>query len=267
MNVPVVARIAASLSLGLLASGCVAPGSQPVATPQRPKFSSNTNTTFPGSVEIEAGGEYDRYDRQEVPLTVKYGVTEGLEAFVGRSVFRHDRLDGPDSRGQSDTLVGTRFRIFEDADTNTSAALRAAVSVPNGSSTKGYSSEEYDWFLAAIYDGTFEGWAWTCFYQLGLLGEPAGGGRDRTNAIAFAASHNIGGDTSFFAEIAGIRDRVDKDYPIFATLGLTFAEQPTRVWDVAVRVPANEDAGDTVVKAGVTWNLSRASGAATTNVP
>lgn len=255
----VVPRFVPCLALAVLSTGCVVATENPAATPQRPLFSNNTQTTVPGSMEVEVGGEFDRYDRSEIPLGLKFGLSEGVEAFVQHSPYRHVRPGGgvKDLRGRSDTLVGTRYRFFEDETDGTSAAVQLSASVPTGSSKEGFSTEEYDWYLAAIYAGLFDGWAWTTFYELGKTGEFMGSGFDTTHGVAFAAAHNIGGDTDFFAEIAGLHDRVRSFYPIFATVGIRFAEQPTRVWDVGVQMPVNDDAGDAVIKAGVTYNMSR----------
>ncbi|MCB9896640.1 MAG: hypothetical protein H6825_01425 [Planctomycetes bacterium] len=256
---PALVRLTPVVALAALSAGCVATDPNPRATPQRPLFSLNTQTTAPGTAEVEAGVDYDQFDSTAVPVSFKYGISEGFEAFVGRKVWQRFVLPGKNLRGQSDTLIGSRLRIYQDEQTGSAAGFAAAVSVPNGSTTKGMSSDEYDWFLSAIYDGRFEdGWTWTSFYQVQQLGS-TGASRDTAHAVSFETTYNLGGDTDGFAEITGILDRAHSYYPIFAILGVSFAEQPTRVWDVSVQMPINEDAGDPTFRAGVTYNLSRAS--------
>lgn len=266
-----------TLTLALLAlPGCLAPQADVYpdavhATPQRPTFSQNTNTTAAGTFEIEAGLMVDPTDTHDVPITLKYGLGDTGELFVSRDVYKRVFQSGTSDRGTGDTTVGTRWRLWEgDADPQTgdrsSFAVQVGLRVPTGSKTKGgatnpgdqdlpMSEDEYASFLAAIMDGTMGEWDWTAFYQVGSIGIPDDGSRSTQHAAAVVASHPLGGDVSAFGEIAGWYDRARSENPLFATYGLTFAEQPGRVWDISLRHGLNDDAPDFLVQAGLTVNM------------
>ena len=82
-------------------------------TPQRPTYSSDTNTTAEGTVELESGLGASRDGDLSTPNTLKYGAGERTELFVGVSPFNVVERPGGDGVGFGDLLVGVRHRFLE----------------------------------------------------------------------------------------------------------------------------------------------------------
>lgn len=259
-----------SLLAALILPACMATSIQDgattaaAATPQRPTFSSNTATTAEGTVELEAGIDYDHHDVASLPVAIKYGLTPTTELFVAGVPRAQAHVSGGrDLRGHGDTTVGARQRFWWDQEFDLSAAWQLAAQLPTGSHTKGFSDDEYSFFAAAILDGHVDEWAWTAFYQLGALGDPTGSGFDTQRGAAFAVSRPLDEAMSVYAELASVDTHARGDNPLFAFTGLTFAENPRVVWDVGGRFGLNHDGGDPALLAGVTVNFGRVGGTTT----
>ena len=148
-------RLAALVSLAL-AAACAAPsaswreGQDVTATPQRPTFSKNAATTAQGTVEIEAGLLRDPGDLFDTPTTLKYGLSERDELFVGFAPFKMVELPGDDGEGFGDILVGWRQRFWQQQESGTAAAWQAAVKLPTADEDEGLGSGEVDGFLSGV---------------------------------------------------------------------------------------------------------------------
>ncbi len=227
-------------------------------TPQRPTFSSDTNTTAVGTVELEAGGAVDPRDSFDSPLTLKVGVSERSEFFVGWSPYQWVETEGSDGRGASDTLIGTRQRIVDPTESGRpSVAVQLATKLPTGSEREGLSSGEIDFFAAGIVSTELSGFGVTGFYQMGFLGEPDDSEFDLEHGIALAVGRPIFGATSAFGEIAArVAHEQDRD-ELFTTLGIAHAITPSLVLDTSVVVGLNRDAQDFQILFGFTYNFGR----------
>jgi len=231
------------------------PEDAPAATPQRPSFSSDTNTAARGSVEMETGAQVDPNDALSLPTSFRYGAGDATEVYVGLSPYEVVERPGDDGEGFGDTTVGVRHRFFTRED-GTSGALQVQAKLPTGEESEGLSSGEVDGFGAAILTHVFDGGAGTTlFYQLGLLGDPDGSGTDTEHALAFAASAPLPHGFGVFAELLGI-DGPDDD-PASLQAGFTRSVLPSLVFDVSAIVGLNSDADDAVYLAGLTMNLGR----------
>ncbi|GJM22086.1 MAG: hypothetical protein DHS20C15_20010 [Planctomycetota bacterium] len=249
--------VVAGALLAIALPSCVVVGAQP-ATPQRPTFSSNTNTTAEGTVEMEAGYADDtKGDRSDsdrtASVTFKYGLSEKAEVFVAGLPYVEGQRAGRRESGLGETTIGARHRIWENDDGSLSFAYQASVELPTGSTTDGLSNGEEDFYGAAILSGREENWGWTAFYQHGRI-DLKGGDRTGQDAFALAVDTPIDDQVSAFAELAYIRTRSIDDHPKYATVGLAWAQDQALIWDFSVVRPFNNDGPDTRFQIGATVN-------------
>ncbi len=247
-------RALASLAL-LATAACVLPtqADRAPVTPQRPTLSSDTNTTAEGTWEIETGVTEDPGDALFVPTTLKFGAGPRTEVFVAAAVYERVEVPGVDAEGFGDLFLGGRHRFYESGG-GSSFAGQVVTKLPTGDEDEGLSTGELDFLVAAIGTQVLERLSLTEFYELGILGDPDGPGTDERHSFAFAAGHPLIGDTGGFAELAWILGRDDVD-PAFTTVGITQSISPELVVDLAVVLPLNDDAGDTLFVLGLTTNL------------
>jgi len=244
-----------ALALLLPSTACLAPLSEaPAVTPQRPTFSSDTSTTAMGTYELEAGINYDHSDSFDTPLTLKRGLDEKSEMFVGFSPYKELSMPGPNADGPGDTVVGYRRRFHEREDH--SAAWMAAVKLPTGDEDDGLSSGEVDVFLAGIYSRQVEDLSLVGYYQLELLGETTGSGFDVAHGMALAAGYPVAPELSAFGELAWQGGAETPD-PLFVTLGAAYTVAPALVLDAAVVLGLNSQAPDVQLVVGFTRNMGR----------
>ncbi len=252
------------LALGLAGSCAGLPGGGASVTPQRPTFSSDTNTTAEGTLELESGLFLDPGDAAALPTVLKYGAGPRTELFVGLSPFNFVELPGEDARGVGDTIVGTRHRFWEN-DTGTSSALQLATKLPTGDESEGLSTGEIDFFAAGILTHVFsERTAGTAYYELGVLGDPADTDTDTRHTVAIAASHSLDDHLGLYAELAQILDIRGFD-PLITTLGVTRSVNPSLVLDFGLALGLNGDAPDAALVAGLTMNFGRVRGTGATS--
>ncbi len=242
------------VGIALLAASCRSlPGGEP-ATPQRPTFSSDTNTAADGTLELEAGGAIDREDTVSAPATLKYGAGERTEIYVGVPVYQRLEVAGARVDGTGDLFVGARHRFLE-TDGGTSGAFQLATKLPTANST--FSSGELDFSLAAIVSQTLEGGAGlTGYFQTDFIGDPGGAGTQSQSLAAIAASRPITDQLSGFVEFAQLA--IDEDVsPAVATVGVAHAVAPSLILDASVAVGLNDDAPPDALQIGLTMNFGR----------
>lgn len=239
---------------GLLAlSACSSPFQAATPTPQRPTVSSDTNLTAPGTIEIESGFAMEAGESFDLPNTLKLGLAETSEVFVGFSPQRSTSVPGPNPRGAGDVLVGTRARLFEDGDFAT--ALQFATRLPGGNGGESSISGDTDFFLAGIVGNRMGELDVTGFYQLGLLGDGDDDSIFAEHTAALALSAAASDTVGVFGEIAAIfRPDLDTNV-VLVTGGASWNWVPNLTWDGALLVGLTEDSPDYQLLVGLTWNL------------
>ena len=249
-------QIEALVVLGGLLAGCrIVPDSQAPVTPQRPTFSSDTNTVPEGMVELEAGVILDPGDLVATPTTLKYGVGPAAEVSVGWSPLNYLSLPGEDEFGIGDVFLGLRHRFREEGEDRPSLAVQSVVKLPTADDGDGLGTGELDAFFAGIASKAVGKLSLTGFYQFEILGDPAGG-TDIGNSFAFAAGQALGEGIGAFAEVV-FRFVPENDLDqYFTTLGATYAVSPALVLDVAVLLGL-DDAPDFQLLVGFTHNFGR----------
>jgi len=246
---------ACAATLGLAVAGCMQLPREAPATPQRPTFSSDTSTTAPGTIEVEAGLYVDPSDRYAIPVSPKFGVGDRTEFFLGWEPWqRVDRKGGAED-GIGDLFGGVRHRLRDEDELRPSVATQLSGKLPTASESRGLGTGEVDVFLAGILTKNLRLATLTGFYQLGILGDPVGNGLDVEHGLALAGTVPLEQRLSGFVEIAarlvGEQDREE----VFGTAGVAYARRPGLVFDAAFSAGLTDDAPDWVLLLGVTTNL------------
>jgi hypothetical protein len=244
------------LALLLALSGCTAIAERAApATPQRPTFANDTNTTAAHTFELEAGVVVDPSDSFDSPITLKHGLAPRTDVSLGFSPLVYLARPGEDGNGNGDLVVGAKHRLLDQSEGWPAFGVEIATKLPTASEVEGIGSGEIDFFAALIATGTYGDVGLTGYYRFGALGAPGAAGVDGQHAGALAASLGVAERTSAFAEIAGIFDDERKQDSVFTTLGVEHALKPSLVLDGGIVVGVSDDAPDFGVVIGVTVNF------------
>jgi len=240
--------------VALLIAGCSGAPARP--TPQRPTFSQNTSTTSAGTLELEAGVAVDPGDTFDSPVTLKYGVGEDTELFASMAPYVWEDFDGPNGEGVGDLYLGVRQRFIDVGADEPTFAYQLKTKIPTAPENQGIGSGQMDFFAAGIMDYPIEEFWLTTFYQLGIVGEPAGDDDpDIEHGIAFATNASIDESLGAYGEIAGVFTPERDDEQIFTTVGLTHPFGEGTVVDAGVLVGLSRDAPDFQIILGITTNF------------
>ena len=241
-------------SCTLLFVGCAGPAAP--TNSQRPLFSQSTRTTAPGTLELESGVSVDPDDRAETPMTLKIGMSENSELFVGFSPFKwEERSDESDGHGIGDTVVGVRERVLDFGPKEPAIAYQLKTKIPTASARQGLGTEEFDFFAALMLEMPYGDGHIVGFYQLGLLGDPGGTDPNVQHGLALAGRLPLDGGLGFFAELAGIVTPEVDDEELQLTTGGSYAFSEGVSIDAGMKFGLTEDAPDFELLFGVVVNL------------
>lgn len=241
--------------LGWLACGCQTPPDFTAVTPQRPTVSSDTNTTFAGTFELESGLAYDRNDRSSLPSTLKYGFDERVELSLSTSPWTRIERPGRDEIGPEDLLLAIRARVLDEEADAPGLALGASLKAPTANDRHGLGSGEWDGFANVAVSKTVDDLSFVGYYQLGVLGNPQGPDVDVQHVFALAGGWAFREGFSLFEEIALDRIHEQDQAAWLSTTGVAWSVDPRLTLDTAVRLGLSNDAPDVVFQVGLTWNL------------
>lgn len=228
------------------------------AQPERPTVATHAGTVAPGWLEIETGGEFDRFADTSrgasVPTLFKIGLAPRLQLSLQTPLIRPA---GTHSTGLGDASVGVKWRILEDAPVLGDFAVLPAIKFPSGSTTTGAGTGTTDVSLLLISS-----------HQLGAVamdlnvGVTRRGG-DGRNVPRTASVWTVSfggpavGSVGFAAEIYGYpatSGPAGAD-PIVAVLaGPTWSARDWLVFDAGVIVKITGDQ-PRAIYAGLTWNV------------
>jgi hypothetical protein len=125
--------------------------------PERPTVATHAGTVSPGWLELETGGEWDRYtDGGRVlsfPTTLKIGVAPGVQANISAAGFRGTQSDA-EARGIGDVTFGLKYRLLDDAPVLGDFAILPSVKFPTASSARGLGTGTTDISLLLISSRT-----------------------------------------------------------------------------------------------------------------
>jgi len=108
------------------------------AQPERPTVATHAGTVAPGWLEVEAGGESDRYDDHShgavVPVTIKLGLASNVQWSVFASAVQ---VPGSTSFEPGDFSLGIKWRIADELPVLGRFALLPTIKFPTGSTATG----------------------------------------------------------------------------------------------------------------------------------
>ena len=247
----------ALLALPVLAGCTVDRSYQTQTTPQRPTFSSDTNTTAAGTIELEAGLDLDPGDRLSTPTTVKYGVDERTELSIGFEPYTWIDIDDRSPAGIGDLVPVLRRRLVDQDGSSPSLGYLVGAKLPTASPDKGIGTGETDLFLASIAHWSDPAWTATGYYQLGLLGAAGSSGMDLSHLMTVSGSRPVQSDLSAFGELA-FRWTPEQDLEeLFGIAGIALTYRPGLVFDLGARLGLSPDAEDFALLIGTTINFGR----------
>ena len=245
--------LALALAVALPLGACTAPFEGATPTPQRPTVSSDTNLTVAGTIELESGIAFEASESFDTPNTLKLGLSDTAEAFVGFSPQRSTEVPGPNPRGAGDFVIGSRMKVAEEGSFG--AAVQIATRLPGGNGGDSEGREEADFFVAGMASDQFGDLGVTGFYQLGLIGDGDDDSILAEHTAALAVGVPASDSVGLFGEIAGIfRPDLDSN-AVLATAGASWAWAPNLTLDGALQIGLTEDAPDYLLLFGMTWNL------------
>lgn len=243
-----------SLALAMMLAGACRVSDAAAATPQRPTVSFDTSTTSVGTVELESGGAWDPRDAADTPATLKHGVRDGSELFVGWSPWLQLQRPGADANGPGDLVLGMRQRVFGSGGGDLSGALVLSGKLPTASDASGLGSGEPDVRLGAIVNRSLGAVNANLFYQYGALGDALGGSDDE-HTLTLTLGVPLGGDVAMFHEVGATWLPEQDQQRGFWIPGVAWAVRPWCVLDCALNVGLGDDAPDLQLFVGSTINF------------
>lgn len=102
----------------------------------QPLITDDTGTQGKGGRQIEAAYTFDRikdgsdFERQQsLPLTYTWGASDVLDLFLSATPTRL-HADTLDARGMANTVIGAKWRFYEDEASKTSLAIKPQLLLP-----------------------------------------------------------------------------------------------------------------------------------------
>ena len=145
-------RKPAFLLLAVAAIGPSSAQSGPRAVqPERPTVATHAGTVAPGYLEIETGGEFDRYTDGSrgtlVPTVFKVGLTPNAQLSVFASAVK---ASGAGSVGFGDVAVGVKWRFSDSMPVLGRFAVLPSIKLPTGATASGAGTGTTDVSLLLI---------------------------------------------------------------------------------------------------------------------
>jgi hypothetical protein len=132
------------------AAGAQAPDPH-TAQPERPTVATHAGTVAAGWIEVEAGGEFDRYDDRSrggsAPIVAKIGLASRAQLGAFASVV------SPPGSGVTrvgDLAAGVKYRFTDNAPVVGRLAILPIVKLPTGSTTTGTGTGTTDLSIVVI---------------------------------------------------------------------------------------------------------------------
>ena len=197
-------------------------------------------------------------DRLAVPILLKIGLTKRLQLDLAPG-WQREAEGGRARAGITDLLVGTKWRLTDDAPAVGAFAIQTTVSLPTGSAESGRGSGKVAFNLLMISShrvGPLSLDLNAGYTRLG--GESDTSPRDSTVWTA-AAAFPIAGRIGWATELFGFpgTSGPNGEPPVVAALtGPSLTVSPSLVLDAGVILDVARFGG-TAVYAGVTWNIGR----------
>lgn len=231
------------------------------AQPERPTVATHAGTVAPGWIEIESGGELDRFDDGSrgggASIVTKIGLGSHVQLSVYGSAIRPP--DGA-SLGVGDWAVGVKWRVADAAPVLGRFAILPSIKFPTGSVSLGTGTDTTDAGLLLISSHDLGPVALDI--NVGYTRRSGDGLTTPRNAALWTVSFGgpAAGDVGWVAELYGLprtTGRAGQDAIVAALFGPTLAVRSWLVFDGGVIVPLTGPQPHAVYF-GVVWNLGRA---------
>lgn len=233
------------------------------ARPERPTVATHAFAVAPGYLEIEAGGEWDRYHGavrgSQVPIALKYGLAPRLQLTIEPSF-----VTPPDgSAGVGDLIFGLKVRVNDTTAHSGVIALLPMIKLPTGSVTARTGTGTTDLGLVAILSREL-GHHVSTDINVGFTWRSGDGSNAPRHASVWTASFDgpLGGRFDWAAEVfgyPGTKGTAGAAPTVSILVGPTFTVVPQLVLDVGSIVPLS-GSGPQALYAGVVYNVGHVFG-------
>ena len=229
------------------------------AQPERPSVATHAGTVAPGWIELEAGGEVDRYADEThggaVPIVAKIGLAPKLQLSLFGSLVRPP---GPSTTGVGDFAAGLKWRLADHALALGRFALLPIVKVPSGSSADGTGTGTTDVSLIVISSRDIG--PITLDMNVGYTHREGPDVAAPANSTLWTASFSggVAGDVGWGVEVYGYpkTEAADQDSIVALLFGPTLALRSWLVLDAGVIAPLTGPQPRAVYFVA-TWNAGR----------
>jgi len=230
------------------------------AQPERPTVATHAGTVAPGWIEIEFGGEFDRYADDShgggTSIVTKIGLTSHAQlSLFGFAV----RPPGNGSLGVGETGVGVKWRLGDEVPVLGRFAILPSVKIPTGSASRGTGTGTTDASLLFISS-----------HELGPMALDINAGYTRRSGDESTAPRSATvwtvsfggpavGAVGWVAELYGFprtSGPAGQDRIVAVLVGPTLAVRRWLVLDGGVIVPVTGPQAHAAYFGGV-WNIAR----------
>jgi hypothetical protein len=230
------------------------------AQPERPTVATHAGTVAPGWIEIEFGGELDRYAHRSyggsTPALAKIGLASHVQLSLFASTVRAPAGSG---LGLGDVAVGVKWRLTDDAPVVGRFAVLPILKLPTGSLSAGRGTETTDASLILISSHDLGPVALDL--NAGVTHRSGNGANAPTTSTLWTISFGgpAAGRLGWCAELygyPGTNGPAGSDAIVAFLAGPTFEARRSLVLDAGVIVPLTGPQPHAIY-VGATWNIGK----------
>lgn len=211
------------------------------AQPERPTVATHAGTVAPGWLEVEIGGEFDRYDDRSrgssVPIVAKIGLGERAQLGLFESIVRPN---GSETTGLGALAAGVKWRFTDRAPVVGRFAVLPIIKFPRGSASTGTGTTDVSLVAISSHDlGPV-----ALDLNAGYTHRSANGAAAPKDATVWTVSFGgpAGGRLGWTAELYGYprtSGPAGSDAIVAALFGPTLTIRPWLVLDAGAILPAS----------------------------
>ena len=218
----------------------------------RPLDTEDTGTVASGAAEVEASLDLLRQGvttAVESRVVVSTGVAPRLEVRVEAAVAALDREGHPWEAGVADSLVGVKYRVWDESGPAPAVLLAAAVRLPTGDADRGLGTPEPA--IAALLAASHTFGALTLTANAGYVFEVSGRTHDAAIA-AVSAEQRLSSRWTIVAEVFTLFGVASVRHRAIARAGATWQMLDRVRFDAAVGTDLDRLGDGVIVTLGAT---------------